>query len=47
MYSKYFLALGGQMAESNFPNPSKREGGGKTLPDNPKSPLCTGRLRYF
>lgn len=37
MYSKYFLALAGQMVESNFPN-SSGKGGKKTHPNNPKSP---------
>lgn len=46
MYSKYFLALAGQMVESNFPN-SSGKGGEKPHPTNPKSPGAQQKSLVF
>lgn len=46
MYSKYFLALAGQMVESNFPNISGKEGD-KTHPNNPESPSAQQKNLAF
>lgn len=49
MYSKYFLALAGQMVESNFPNSSGKGGKweGGTYPNNPKSPPARQKNLVF
>lgn len=46
MYSKYFLALAGQMVESNFPN-SSGKGGKKHTQITPSHPLHTRIIRYL
>lgn len=46
MYSKYFLALAGQMVESNFPN-SSGKGGKQTTQITPKSPPAHQKNSVF